>query len=227
MSANFNLLTGRENNELVEYQGYLVHHALISSLEKLQRLVRKELGADMQIISSFRNYERQTIIWNEKLQGIRKVFDDNENIVNKNDYPTLEYLHKVMRFSAIPGASRHHWGTDLDIYDANQINKKDVQLTASECNSGGPCYKLHTFLDELITGHNSFGFFRPYEKDLGGVAVEKWHLSYAPIAQEFFEKYDLACFEKNIERSKIEAKELILKNSEEIYQRYISNITFP
>jgi hypothetical protein len=28
-----------------------------------------------------------------------------------------ERLHAILHWSALPGTSRHHWGTDLDIYD--------------------------------------------------------------------------------------------------------------
>ena len=38
-----------------------------------------------------------------------------------------------MRWSAIPGSSRHHWGTDLDVYDAAAVTPDyQVQLTPQE-----------------------------------------------------------------------------------------------
>ena len=37
---------------------------------------------DLDIVSSFRCFERQEIIWNKKVCGERKVFDDNENEVD-------------------------------------------------------------------------------------------------------------------------------------------------
>ena len=29
---------------------------------------------------------------------------------------------------------------------------------------------------------NSHGFYRPYARDHGGIAPERWHLSYAPVS---------------------------------------------
>jgi hypothetical protein len=41
---------------------------------------------------------------------------------------------------------------------------------------------MHCWLDERMEHGESHGFFRPYGEDRGGVAPERWHLSYAPLA---------------------------------------------
>ena len=38
------------------------------------------------------------------------------------------------------------------------------------------------WLDELIASSDCEGFFRPYDRDRGGVSEEPWHLSYEPVA---------------------------------------------
>ena len=130
-----------------------------------------------------------------------------------------------MRFSAIPGASRHHWGTDLDIFDLNKKSKIDTLLEPSECEGGGEFFELHQWLDEKIETNQSYGFYRPYANDLGGVCQEKWHISYAPLSTDFFKSYDLELFVQNIETGNIAFKKLILEYAEDIYTRYISNIS--
>ena len=59
-----------------------------------------------------------------------------------------------------------------------------MQLTPAEVAPGGPFDALHRWLDERMAAHASQGFFRPYARDCGGVAPERWHLSYAPLSCE-------------------------------------------
>jgi LAS superfamily LD-carboxypeptidase LdcB len=224
MKNSFNLLTGRENNELIEHQGFLIHKDIFNAFVNLQDKARKEINADLQIVSSFRDYKRQEVIWNNKVTGVRPVFDEYNNPVNKNDFSELEFIKKIMRFSALPGASRHHWGTDLDIFDARNIQKKDVQLTHNECINNGPCAELHTWLDEQINTNNAFDFFRPYEEDLGGVATEKWHISYAPISKELFDSYTIDTFIENLHKGDIESKDAILKDPSFFFENFIQNV---
>ena len=93
-------------------------------------------------------------------------------------------MRAILRYSAIPGTSRHHWGTDLDVYDAAALPADyRLQLSPQEVAPGGLFDPLHRWLDERMAAGASQGFFRPYARDSGGVAPERWHLSFAPLAQ--------------------------------------------
>lgn len=214
---DFNTLTGRVSMDLT-------HPDLILPFKELQTLAKNEIGADLQIISGFRGHERQEAIWNAKASGERIVLDDSGNKVCKDSITTEEFIEKIMRFSAIPGASRHHWGSDLDIYDAYLLPKDKVQLLHSECIEGGVFSKLHIWLDELIQSDNSLGFYRPYNKDLGGVAIEKWHLSYRPVSDSLYAEYDFKTFTVNIKKSNIIFKDIILKNARYYFDKFVVNI---
>ena len=48
----FNFLTGRVNNDLVSLGDFQVHTELTLPWQKLQSLAKKEMGADLQLISS-------------------------------------------------------------------------------------------------------------------------------------------------------------------------------
>ena len=143
----------------------------------------REAGFDLAVASSFRSYERQLAIWNGKASGVRPVHDDAGRPVAMAELAPVAQLHAILRYSAIPGASRHHWGTDLDVYDAAAV-KADYQLQLSprEVAPGGVFDRLHCWLDQRMAAGESRGFFRPYGSDNGGVAPERWHLSYAPLA---------------------------------------------
>jgi LAS superfamily LD-carboxypeptidase LdcB len=136
-------------------------------------------GFDLAAASSFRSFERQAVIFNSKLRGERVVLDDNDCVLDREQHSATEWLHAILRFSALPGTSRHHWGTDLDVFDRAALNG-DLQLTVSESET--IFADLHAWLDERIAQDKSYGFFRPYSVDRGGISPEPWHMSYAPLS---------------------------------------------
>ena len=94
-----------------------------------------------------------------------------------------EIFEAILRWSALPGASRHHWGTDFDVIDGKRLSPEmKVALVPEEFAPGGPFCELHDWLDKNMEG---FGFYRPYQTDRGGVSPERWHLSYAPLAKDY------------------------------------------
>lgn len=223
--SNFDKLTGRSDGHLTRYQGYLLHPSLITKLTELQKRAKTEINADLAIISGFRHFDIQQQIWNNKLTGKKPVLDDNDKILSPENFSKRDFIEKIMRFSMIPGASRHHWGSDFDVYDASKEIKANVQLTPSECTEGAIFGELHAWLDENIENKRDESFFRPYAHDLGGVACEKWHISYRPVSQELNELYSMDIFIRNLEESNILSKSLIKKESEYFFEQYVKNIS--
>jgi len=193
-------LTGREETHLVELpSGHRLQAAAATAFTALQRDARAA-GFDLAIASSFRSYSRQLAIWNGKAGGLRKVHDDAGHEVDIHALAAPERLRAILRFSAIPGTSRHHWGTDLDVYDAAAVAPGyQLELSPREVAPGGMFDPLHRWLDERMAADRSRGFYRPYALDRGGVAPERWHLSYAPLApvceRGLSESLLLACWE--------------------------------
>lgn len=224
---NFHFLTGRENKELVDYQGYLIHKKALESFRLLQDEAKKDINADLQITSSFRDYDRQEIIWNQKARGLRDILDDHGEKLDFKSLSKNELLYSILRWSALPGASRHHWGSDLDIYDANQIKKEKLQLIPDEYSDSGPMGKLNKWLCDRIKNKNAYGFFKPYQYDFGGINTEPWHLSYSPISELALDNYTIDIFAKNIDLSTIELKDIILNELDSIYNLYIKKIHLP
>lgn len=150
------------------------------------QIAAQDDGIDLQIISSLRDFDHQLGIWNGKADGSRVIRDDNEMIVNIQDLSKEELMHAILRFSAVPGLSRHHFGTEADVYDANAIEEGTrVSLVSSEYDAEGPFSKLSRWL--RLNCHN-FGFYIPYSHDRGRLAREPWHISYKELAQENMSK---------------------------------------
>lgn len=176
-------LTGRDDTHLVELAGgHCLQAAAAAAFARLQ-VAAADAGFQLAIASSYRSYERQRLIWNGKAAGERPVHDDAGNPVAILALPAAERIRAILRFSALPGTSRHHWGTDLDVYDAAAVPATYApQLSPQEVAPAGPFDPLHCWLDARMAAGKSHGFYRPYGIDRGGVAPERWHLSYAPLA---------------------------------------------
>lgn len=218
-NKTFLFLTGRYSQKELQQvsSSQFLHKETVDLFKKLQ-LQALEHNIDLQLCSSFRNYERQEIIWNEKASGKRKLFNRKGELLDYHALSQEQILESILIWSAIPGASRHHWGSDFDIFDKNIKDKKEVNLTIKECEEDFK--SLYEWLDNSITRSP---FFRPYEQDLGGVSREPWHLSHQLLAGKFDELYTFDVFIRNIKESSILLKDLILKNSETIFNQYIKN----
>lgn len=179
-------LTGRDDSHLLALaDGHRLQPAAAVAFARLQREAA-DAGFQLAIASSYRSYERQRAIWNGKAAGERPVHDDAGNPVVIPALPAAERVRAILRFSALPGTSRHHWGTDLDVYDAAAVPADYApQLSPQEVAADGPFGPLHCWLDARMAEAGSQGFYRPYDRDRGGVAPERWHLSYAPLAVNY------------------------------------------
>lgn len=193
---------------------------VLAALTRLQ-LAAAKAGFELQVASSFRSFERQLAIWNGKALGQRQVLDSAGQPLDISAMSDVELMWAILRWSALPGASRHHWGTDLDVYDASRMAPGyQLQLTRAECEGDGPCSEFHAWLSTELANGNS-GFYRPYDQDRGGVAPEPWHLSYAPLAQQCERLLTLELLEQQILVTDIQLKPAILASLPEIYRRFV------
>lgn len=216
-------LTGQDDSHLTTMaNGHQLQSAAAAAFEQLQRDA-SNAGLELEIASSFRSFYRQRVIWDEKASGNRTVYDERDAPIDISKLTEMERAHAIMRFSAIPGTSRHHWGSDLDVFDASAIpDGYQLQLSPGEVAPGGIFDPLHIWLDERMAAGQSHGFFRPYHSDNGGVAPERWHLSYAPLSSAC----ELSCT-CEVLRSVVEPENIRLwgtvgEHFDELFERYIA-----
>lgn len=203
-----------------------VHTDALVDIQLLKQRA-SEAGVELSIASGYRSFKRQLIIWNDKAQGKRPVLDAQGLPINIAELNETESVFAILRWSALPGASRHHWGTDFDVFDGGVVrNGYELALTVEETKPGGAFEKLYEWLDKELQ-QPECKFYRPYEKDMGGVSPEPWHLSYAPASKPYEKKMSVGLVVSVIEAADIEFKEAILANIEEIYERYIMNVSTP
>jgi len=126
-------------------------------------------GVILQIRSATRNFDYQKGIWERKWTG-KTTLSDGVNAANIAS--TSDRAKKIMNYSAMPGASRHHWGTDID------LNSFSNEYFAT--GAGRRVYEW------LSTKGHTFGYCQPYTpKETGrtGYNEEKWHWSYTPLSE--------------------------------------------
>ncbi len=136
----------------------------------------KEAGIKLQILSGFRSFNHQKAIWENKWHG-RQTLTGNIKATDIED--KLKRAKEILKYSAMPGTSRHHWGTDIDL---NSLNNNYF-----ESGEGKKVY------DWLNKNAGIYGFCRPYNAKgndrLTGYEEEKWHWSYMPVAKKYLSDY--------------------------------------
>ena len=119
---------GKSKKELIQIESnHYLHQSIVEDFLNLQ-LAAKGAGFKLEIASSFRSFERQLKIWNTKAKGERDLLSPLGEKLDSTKLSPMEVLFAILRWSAIPGFSRHHWGTDLDIYDQNGLPKSVMNI---------------------------------------------------------------------------------------------------
>jgi LAS superfamily LD-carboxypeptidase LdcB len=216
-------LTGQTDCHLVpvpSQPGWMHDQALPAYCEL--RLRAQQAGFQLTVVSGFRSFQQQLQIWNNKFIGLRPILDHASCPIDPAILSEEEKVFAILRWSMLPGASRHHWGTELDVCDYSALPPHyQLQLIPEEYDNGGYLADFSSWLDESLGGS---GFYRPYRQDQGGVAREPWHISYKPVADMNQSSYNLALLKKTISAADIQGKAVILDNIEQIYNQYIINI---
>lgn len=197
-----------------------VHKELVEPLLALQKSASKA-GFDMQFASGWRGFDRQLAIWNKKASGQGRVLDSDEEPLDIHGLTERELVWAILRWSALPGGSRHHWGSEVDVFEKKAMPQGyQLQLTQKETLKGGIFYEFYQWLDAELARARS-KFFRPYLTDRGGVAPEPWHLSYRPLACQFEQALSFDELYELILQSEMVLKETVLSMLDEIWPRFI------
>lgn len=172
----------------------------------LMRIAAKEAGFNIHVVSSYRSYTHQNGIWERKYKNFR-----NQGLTHQK---TIE---KIIEYSTIPGTSRHHWGTDLDIIDSTKGIPSNP-LSETHFNEGGRMRKFKLWLDE---NSEKFGFYLVYTNKEGrkGFAYEPWHFSYRPLSLKMLKEYKKLDIKKLLQTNKLMGSENFTDEFIEKYTR--------
>lgn len=212
--VSFNLLAQQEVfsiNQLIGNQTSTVNPLTknlspeaYNSFIKMQTEALKQ-NINIQIVSGFRNFNRQKQIFNRKYSKYKK-----------QGLSKISILNKIIEYSTIPGTSRHHWGTDIDIVQKVNIMPKNL-LHPSNYESEGPFCKMKEWMD---LNAYKYGFYLVYTNDNNrtGFKYEPWHYSYAPISKKLLQQFLHLNEENKIQPS---IKQLGVKIDTMFFKNYI------
>ena len=182
-------LIGKSNPTLTSGKEYKLLPEVAIALEKMKEDAKKA-GFDICVISSYRGYNYQNTIWERKFKANKAAgLSDIKNI------------EKIIEYSTIPGTSRHHWGTDIDIIDM----KKGIPLnplSEKHFNEGGQMRKFKLWLDENA---HKYGFYLVYTNvpKRKGFKYEPWHFTYKPISDKMMTDYKKLDLKKILQENKL------------------------
>lgn len=197
-----------------------LHEETLPALLQMREAASAD-GIDLVVASGWRSFSRQLAIWNAKALGLRPCFNDAGMPVDFSCLMPIEKIKAILRYSALPGASRHHWGTDMDLYDRAAVPESyRLALTADEYGSGGPFQNLHCWLQEHAA---EWGFGFPYALDRGGIAPEPWHLSHLPVARGYEALLSVEVLKDALADAEceLELKSQVIDHLPMIFERYI------
>jgi LAS superfamily LD-carboxypeptidase LdcB len=156
-------------------EGYSLNEEAYKAFLEMKDAALKD-GINIKVVSSYRNFEKQKSIWETKYKRFTSQGLSPQDAINK-----------IIEYSTIPGTSRHHWGTDIDIIDENGKYSGDV-LVPSKFHGNGPFCKLKDWLD---LNANKYGFYLVYTNNSNrkGFKYEPWHYSYASVSIPMLKAY--------------------------------------
>lgn len=224
MKLTPDMLTGKSREHLVNLPTpHSPHHFLqaqaMKAFQGLQQSAVKH-GFNLQPASSFRDFARQQLIWNGKFNGERKVHDDAGNALDLSRLDDWQKAQAILRWSALPGASRHHWGTEIDIFDPDFLPQgQSLQLEPWEYEKGGYFFELSEFLIENLPHFDfSLPFMQmPAEKKIGR---EPWHISYMPLAEKAKQLFSVEVLLQAWEKEEIGGKATLQQHFPQIFEQY-------
>ncbi len=163
-----------ENFQLIDTK-YADREGLYLRKETLEDFIKmwgaaKTDGVNLIIKSATRNFDYQKGIWERKWTGQTELSDGTKA---SDEADSKKRALKILLYSSMPGTSRHHWGTDIDL---NNFNNSYFEA--------GVGLKVYEWLKEHAA---SFGFCQPYTDKSGGRSgyeEEKWHWSYMPLSKD-------------------------------------------
>ena len=205
-SMKFDMLHGINNPNLVG-DSIKLEKRTFNAFKKMEKAALMD-GIELKIISAYRSYDRQKTIWNNKYLRFTKDYNlEPEKAINE-----------IIRFSTIPGTSRHHWGTEIDIIDGKyELDEDEDVLIAEKFKKNGVFYEMKKWLD---SNSENYGFYIVYTDDQKrkGFEHEPWHFSYKPISMELLKLFRKSDLKKVIKNGEIKGSEYF---TNEFIEKYI------
>ncbi len=184
-------------------------YALHDVMEAYRRLREKAAqdGWHLILVSGYRSFTSQRRVWNHYDKAYRKLSSLDEKA----------RVRAIMSTVSVPGLSRHHWGTELD------ISEQTLRGQLVKIQPDTP-QKVLDFYKWMEQNASTFGFCRVYLGKHGAVMDEPWHWSYFPFSRVYEKQFmEIKDFTKIMDSS-VQNVDFLMKNFPWILKKEISSV---
>ena len=149
-------------------RSFYLHNKAYQAFVKMQTQAKKD-GIELVLKSAGRSFYYQKQIWEKKFARCIGSGSDS-----------LACVKEILQYSAMPGTSRHHWGTEIDL---NNLNFEYFEQGYGK--KVGDWLQAHA---------HEFGFCQVYDNQSYshrlGYHFEPWHYSYIPVSEQLLVDYN-------------------------------------
>lgn len=187
-------------SHLTYKSGIYLRTEALEALEAMSAAARAD-GINLQVVSAMRTWSHQRRIWNGKWNSTRFM-----------GFTGAARASEILRYSSMPGSSRHHWGTDVDL---NALENEHFE--------SGPGAAVYAW---LLKNAYDYGFVQVYgdmRNGRTGYQEEKWHWSFWPLAEGYLRCYLDLCPEEAFAGF----EGAVYSDSLRIIDRYVQGIDGP
>ncbi len=135
------------------------------AFDRMREAAAKD-GVKLVILSGTRSFYDQACKWEGKWKSPKfsGIAEPHEKVT------------QLLRWWSMPGTSRHHWGTDVDLTNLN--------ISWYTTPAGKKMYEW------MQKNAFKYGFVQPFTANRStGYQEEKWHWSYVPLAKTYLDAY--------------------------------------
>ena len=165
-----------------------------NAYDALQKMINAafQKGVKIDVVSAYRSFDHQNRLWKTKYDKFRS-----------RGYSVKAAVSKVIEYTAIPGTSRHHWGTEVDLRDYSKRNTKYLESNSKS--------KYQNWMQDNA---HKYGFYLAYtnNKFRKGYNYESWHYSYREISKPMLNTYLKLDINKMLKNENIVGNIVFTKN---------------
>jgi LAS superfamily LD-carboxypeptidase LdcB len=223
------------------------------ALEELTAAARAD-GVAVWARSGHRTLGQQRYLWNAKYRGHEDVrWIDGSRGTLDTALAAEERVRRILAYTAFPGTSRHHWGTDVDIAQAYSDRCADYLLSLPSTGAGATGGTAAPAGGETVPGEagaaaveddpwaeaeanclpvqqwlaaraQEFGWCLVYDAARGGFQPEPWHWSYLPFAVPALGRYVAEVTPDLLRDRDIDADHVVLDDFAAYRDRYLLGV---
>ncbi len=174
--------------------GQLALPAVMRAFGRLKEQAKAD-GWNLILVSGYRSYRDQRRVWNQS----------DDSYLQRGATNQKKRVKAVMSLVSVPGLSRHHWGTELDISESSLRG----QLVNVEPDTPGKVLKFYAWMQNNAP---QYGFCQVYLGRKGSVHSEPWHWSFLPYSKKYQRQFMAIKDFKRIFDINVEDVDYLMKN---------------